>query len=272
MSDVFRFDGSYLDYYQQRLERASDGTRVPGLEVTAKLIERMAAMPYARVLDVGCSFGRLLPVLLPLSKEIFGIEMSYDVVNVAAQKEYRCVVRGRAEETNLPSGYFSHAILFGVFDCCDQAATLIELSRILRPGGLALLTGKNSDYCDDDHLALGAERNAWLKGFPNSFTHACDLKNVLPEFGLSLNELIAFRRRGDFGEMRVLREAADSDCQFYEYAAIVQATEKDLKVASGIDTAVSVRVSNTASRVARRAGFSGAEEWFGSDRFELAPS
>src|SRR5690348_6679789 len=117
---AFSFDRSYLEYYQDRLERAADGTRVPGLEVISALVERMGIQRDDRVLDVGCSFGRLLPVLSRWSDAVFGLEMSYDVVDVASKRAYRCVVRGTAEDSNLPSGYFAHAVLFGVFDCCEQ--------------------------------------------------------------------------------------------------------------------------------------------------------
>jgi SAM-dependent methyltransferase len=267
MAHEFRFDRSYLDYYQQRLERAADGTRVPGLEVTAALIERLGILPGQRVLDIGCSFGRLLPLLLPLTDAVFGLEMSYDVVDVAARQDYRCVVRGSAEDSNLPSGYFSHLVLFGVFDCCDQVAVLREIQRLLAPAGCALLTGKNADYHHDDRLALVAERNAWRKRFPNSFTYAGRLAELLPAFGLELIELLRFPRRGDFGEMRMLPATAPADAAYYEYAALVRASREPPSPV-GAAPAVATGISHTAQRVAREHGFATAQELFESDRLD----
>lgn len=265
MAQQFSFDRTYLEYYQDRLERASDGTRVPGLGVTAALVERMRISAGQRVLDVGCSFGRLLPILRPLTEEVFGLELSYDVVDVAAQKGYRCVVRGGAEDTNLPSSFFSHAVLFGVFDCCDQVKTLRELRRVLVPGGCALVTGKNVSYAADDRLALTAERNAWRKSFPNSFTHVAQLVELLPTFGLTVAHLLRFERRGDFGEMRALGEDAPMDAPCYEFAAILTAIEQPSSPAEITAAQVSSRVSSTARSVAAANGFASVEKFFESD-------
>ncbi len=266
----FKFDRSYLDYYQERLERAADGTRVPGLAVTASLVERLQILPGQRVLDVGCSFGRLLPLLLPLTEAVYGLEMSYDVVDVAARKDYRCVVRGSAEDSNLPSGYFSHLVLFGVFDCCDQSAALREIARLLVPGGRALLTGKNANYCVDDRLALIAERNAWRKRFPNSFTHAADLHRLLPGFGLELVELLRFARRGDFGEMNMLPGSTAADVPFYEYAAIVRSAGCVPPASASAPEEVSSQLSLAARSVAAGLGFTSAQALFESDRLDVA--
>lgn len=269
MNKPFAFDRSYLDYYQDRLERASDGTRVPGLGVTAALIERMNVRPGQRVLDVGCSFGRMLPILSPLTDEVFGLELSYDVVDVAAKQSYRCVVRGGAEDSNLPSGYFSHLVLFGVFDCCEQTLALRESRRLLAPGGLALITGKNANYESDDRLALVAERNAWRKSFPNSFTHASALHELLPSFGLELIELLRFPRRGDFGEMRTLPETTPADTPFYEYAAVLRAVGDQPPELSASDTPlVSTSISHTARQAAQKGGFASVEDFFNADALE----
>lgn len=265
----FRFDKTYLDYYQDRLERASDGTRVPGLTVTASLVDRLHISSGDRVLDVGCSFGRLLPILTPLTNEIYGLEMSYDVVDVAARADYRFVVRGSAEDSNMSSYFFDHLVLFGVFDCCDQAAALRETHRLLKPGGLALITGKNVDYHDDDRLALLAERNAWRKRFPNSFTYAADLWERLPAVGLELVELMRFERRGDFGEMRLLRDDRQTGARFYEYAAVVRSTSTPTQLPA-VNFQVSDKMSQTAGRSAEASGFATVEQYFDSDCLEQA--
>jgi len=268
VSEKFSFDRTYLEYYQDRLERASDGTRVPGLEVTAALVERMGISHGDRVLDVGCSFGRLLPLLEPRTPEVYGLEMSYDVVDVASQRNYRCVVRGSAEDSNLPSGFFNQLVLFGVFDCCNQPVTLHEIRRLLKPGGCAMFTGKNANYRDDDRLALTAERNAWRKSFPNSFSCASDFQTLLPKFGLALTEMLRFERRGDFGELRSLPSSCDSTTPFYEFAVIVHAGEAAKAQSTEDEITVSHAVSLTAQRVARASGFASAKEFFESNALD----
>ncbi|HQR38057.1 MAG TPA: class I SAM-dependent methyltransferase [Blastocatellia bacterium] len=258
---LFAFDRQYLDYWHARVEHASDGTRVPGLEVAASLVERLGIRQGERVLDVGCGFGRLLPVLAPLTDCVMGLDVAYDVIDEAARRGYRCVVRGGAEDSNLPSDFFAHLVLFGVFDCCDQSRALVETRRLLTAGGTALITGKNVDYEDDDRLALLAERNAWRKNFPNSFTCASRMAEFLPAYGLELVELLRFARRGDFGELRVLPSTAAATTPFYEYAAIVRAVDQSGSPAADM---VSSRTSRTAERVANDRGFTSVEELFRS--------
>ena len=270
MADQFSFDQSYLDYYQNRLEHASDGTRIPGMDVIAQLIAKLDIKAGQQVLDVGCSFGRLLPLLSALTDVVYGIELSYDVVDVAARKGYRCVIRGSGEDSNLPSSFFSHLVLFGVFDCCDQTKALRETRRLLVPGGRALITGKNFDYRDDDILALRAESNAWRKSFPNSFTYASRLGDLLPGFGLGLVELLRFERRGDFGEMRHLPNEALPNQPFYEFAAIVEAVDHPAAAPGASAVEVSVPVSTTAERAAKRNAFASAPDFFRSDYLDKA--
>jgi SAM-dependent methyltransferase len=266
MNKPFAFDHSYRDYWQDRVDCASDGTRIPGISVAAALVERMQIRSGERVLDVGCCFGRLLPILTPYTSEVFGLELSYEVVDMAAKQPYHCVVRGSAEDTNLPSEYFSHLVLFGVFDCCDQVRALRELRRLLVTGGIALITGKNANYEVDDHLALVAERNAWRKSFPNSFTHVSSLRELLPEFGFELAELHCFARRGDFGEMRALQQNSPAKLPFYEYAVLLRAIGEPPPALPAINAhLVSSRTSEAARQAAAQNGFASVEDFFSSD-------
>jgi SAM-dependent methyltransferase len=264
----FAFDRTYLDYWQGRVEHASDGTRVPGLDVAASLVERLHIQRGERVLDVGCGFGRLLPVLSPLSESLVGLEVSYDAVDAAARAGYQCVVRGSAEDSNLPSNYFAHAVLFGVFDCCDQGKALLETRRLLTTGGRALITGKNADYPDDDRLALLAERNAWRKRFPNSYTHASRMTELLPAYGFEVQELVRFARRGHFGELKALPPDAPAGTSFYEFAVVVGASGEPRQTVEEI----SVRTSSTAARVARSRGFATVEAFFESTSLDTPAS
>lgn len=221
----YTFDAKYLQYFRERVATASDGTRVPGDEVAAEILAQLPIATGHRVLDVGCSWGRLLPILQRRTDEVFGLDTSYDVIDEAAKAGYRGVVRGTGEETNLPSAWFDHAVLFGVFDCCRQVDALRETRRILKPGGHALITGKNALYHRDDKAALVAERNAKRKSFPNHFTDVALLWERLDDFGLERVGLARFARRGHFGELRTM--AADDQGPFYEYVLVVRRAERE---------------------------------------------
>jgi SAM-dependent methyltransferase len=243
MTDAFRFDADYLSYFRQRAETASDGTRIPGPDVVDLLIDRMRIHRGARVLDVGCGWGRLLPVLRARSTEVHGVDVSAEAVAEASRAAYRSVHQGSAENTHHVAASFDDAILFGVFDCCDQARALVELHRILRPEGVALITGKNALYFADDKKALIAERNARRRGFPNHFTYLDVV--CAGDCGFEVIEAYRFARRGDFGAWLT----CDSD-RFYEYAVLLRRADRQEALPT-LSTALSVTVQELALREGR---------------------
>ena len=52
--DQFKFDTSYNQYWKDRVKHASDGTKVPGLEVIEELVAELKISSKDKVLDLGC--------------------------------------------------------------------------------------------------------------------------------------------------------------------------------------------------------------------------
>ena len=61
--DQFKFDTSYNQYWKDRVKHASDGTKVPGLEVIEELVAELKISSKDKVLDLGCGQGRIFPVI-----------------------------------------------------------------------------------------------------------------------------------------------------------------------------------------------------------------
>ena len=114
-------------------------------------------------------------------------------------KPYINVLQGTAEATAFDSSFFDTVVCWAVFDVVDHAKGLEEITRILRPGGKLLFTGKNDNYYPNDLLAFKAEKNAFLKNFPNRFTDLPNLLRRLNTIGLQIDTLVLFPRRGDIG-------------------------------------------------------------------------
>lgn len=146
--------GSYECSWQRRLAPAQ-----------ARLLERAAARPGERVLDVACGTGL---VSFPLAEavspagHVLGTDLSQAMVEAAreraaaqavAQASFECM---GAEALALADGSFDLAVCsLGLMYVPDTLAALRELHRVLRPGGRAAL------------LVWGARaRCGWAEVFP----------------------------------------------------------------------------------------------------------
>lgn len=219
------FDGSYVSYWKDRVVTPTDGSKVADLEILDFFLARLGITPGERVLDLGCGFGRLFPVLSRYTPHVIGMDLSSAMLEEAAQFPYLCLVQGRMEETRLAGGSVDHIVTWATFDVVEQEQGLIEANRVLKPGGRLLLTGKNLSYRQDDQLAFVAERNAKLKDFPNHFTDvSLLLSGASSDFGFEITDAFGFSRRGDLGEHRYLEGAGVDFGACYEYLLILRKT------------------------------------------------
>gem|GEM_PF-444183 len=219
------FSSGYVSYWKRRVAEPTDGTRVADAEIAGHFIEQMDIQPAHRVLDMGCGFGRLFPVLSLYSPNIIGIDVSRAMIEDAASRHsYACLVQASAEETRLPGEFMDRIVCWATFDVMEQEAALIELNRILKTNGLLLITGKNRRYRMDDEKAFIAERNARLKNFPNHFTDVASLFNLCPGYGFQVEKGYAFERRGDFGEKRSADISNGPRGEFYEFLLVLRKT------------------------------------------------
>lgn len=109
-----------------------------------------------RVLDLGCGCGRLARHLPKLTgAEIYGADYNPRLAGWCARNlKGAFVVNGSLPPLPFPDGHFDLVYLNSVFThqrLATQNAWLGELRRVLRPGGLALVT-----FHDEDHAAVPA--------------------------------------------------------------------------------------------------------------------
>jgi ubiquinone/menaquinone biosynthesis C-methylase UbiE len=138
----------------------------PNEEIFEFYLEKMGIRPGDKVLDIGCGFGRFFPILFKRKCEIYGIDISTAAIE-QAKKEYANLCNtlkvAKAEHLPFKGNFFDKIICWAVFDALLQREALLEINRVLKVGGIALITGKNDNYHDDDNKALIAEINARKK-------------------------------------------------------------------------------------------------------------
>lgn len=146
-----QFDKDAAQYLSKHLtpEKLRERDRVLNLATGRKR--------YERVLDLGCGPGTISNDLLEISEEVWGLDLSEDMINIATNRfrdtesEHRIhFVAGDAEKLNFPDKYFDAVICLGVLRYLDSLEKgLREINRVLKPGGIIIGTfyHRFSLYC-----------------------------------------------------------------------------------------------------------------------------
>ncbi len=103
---------------------------------------------YVRILDLGCGPGTISRDLLGISEQVWGIDISKDMIRVANEsfsssglesRIHFCV--GDAENLNFPDQFFDVVICLGVLRYLDSLDKgLKEIYRVLKPDGVMIGT------------------------------------------------------------------------------------------------------------------------------------
>jgi ubiquinone/menaquinone biosynthesis C-methylase UbiE len=130
---------------------------------TNETIRRLSLKPNARVLDVGCGTGALLMKLARRGDLVLcGVEPVPEMLAVARRKlpDTVSLQQAWAEEIPHPSEKFDVVVCSSIFHYIrEPAKALLEMRRVLKPGGVLVLT----DWCRD--FVLGKLYDAFLRAF-----------------------------------------------------------------------------------------------------------
>jgi SAM-dependent methyltransferase len=106
--------------------------------VRGLLARHLGPAPQA-VLDVGCGTGHLAGELLAAGHRVTALDRLPEALG-AARNRGLGLLRADAGRLPLRGGAFDAVTLLDVLEHVDDAATLAELRRVVRPGGLLVLT------------------------------------------------------------------------------------------------------------------------------------
>jgi SAM-dependent methyltransferase len=103
-------------------------------------LDRLPLGPAARLLDAGCGSGRTLDELARYGR-VSGIDLSAEAVACARGRGHEDVRVARVEDLPFEDAAFDVVTCLDVVEHTpDDGATLAELRRVTRPGGLLLVT------------------------------------------------------------------------------------------------------------------------------------
>jgi len=135
LEKMFLLEDSYWWYVARR-------------ELAVLLIERFLSRPRGisrrtssvRILDVGCGTGGMLKELAAFGLAI-GLDRAPEALARCRRRSGAPLVRGAAEGLPFPAGSFDLVTALDLLEHLDDdEAGLREIARVLRPGGLAVLT------------------------------------------------------------------------------------------------------------------------------------
>lgn len=114
-----------------------------GIHKQVKLVQARAP-GVGRILDVGCAGGQFLDAMAKKGWRATGVETSLDAVSYAREQLNLDVFHGELEAANFEDATFDLVTMWHVLEHVHAPrATLLELARITRPGGLLFLTVPN---------------------------------------------------------------------------------------------------------------------------------
>jgi len=212
----------YVKYWKEKVGDANMSIDVADPTTTDAIyietINLLKLLKSDTVLEAGCGFGRSLPYLSSIAGEVFGVDISHEMI-----KEAKLLTKNidnitlkvsSSEKTSIEKRSIDKVICFAAFDAMHQREALVEFNRICKYNGTVLITGKNNSFASDDKEALAAEIGARKKGHPNYFTDVNLLLESMHLFGFEVVFERYYLRRGDFSVGKSLDVRPE---RYYEY-------------------------------------------------------
>lgn len=138
------FDSLALEYVRDREQQFS-------FVCQKRIAIEMLGGVKGRLLEVGCGPAVMTPDLLAMGLLVHGLDVSSEMVRRARQRmaghplESRCVFgTGDVERLQFPDASYDAVLCMGVLEYLPRySAALAEIGRVLKPGGMAVITLPN---------------------------------------------------------------------------------------------------------------------------------
>lgn len=140
--------GAFFDERAERYDRAYDARGADGYALRSRMaaVLRLLGNGPGDVLDAGMGPGRLLAELAARDWTVSGIDASREMVIAARRRlpsSAERLLEAEIEALPFPDASFDGFVATGVLEYADLESALREAGRVLRPGGLAVVSYPN---------------------------------------------------------------------------------------------------------------------------------
>jgi SAM-dependent methyltransferase len=143
------------------------------------LVERLDLGPGRSVLDLAAGTGKLTRLLVPSGAEVTAVE---PIAEMRAKIENARAIEGTAEAIPFPDASVDAVTVGQAFHWFRAEEALVEIHRVLRPGGGVALVWNTRDEREPLHAAVSEIIRPLEGGVPRR--HKRDWREVVDESGL----------------------------------------------------------------------------------------
>lgn len=223
----------YFDYLKTHCgtnSRETEG-RVAGTDIAEKILSHLDIKPGSTTLEIGCGVGRILQLIEEkFGNNVVGCDICKDAIE--SLKIQRPDLASKLYATpsdallQVPSSNVDYIVTWGVFELTDQRKTLVEMARLLKVGGRAMLGSiKNANYHKDDLESSLAHEAYITKNIPIRYTDVDALENLIQYLGLRVIKRIIFEYKKDLTDSKY-HIAEDKTSVFAEAVYIIEKTSE----------------------------------------------
>ncbi len=152
-----------------------------GRETLIEKIVQEKLSPSAKVIDFGCGTGRIVEKLAEKQFQAVGLDLRKEgLIELKKRRPDLLLVQANAEAVPFLDSSFDAALLLDLLEHVDDKAVLKEACRLVRPGGLILLTVPAHSWLWSERDELAGHRRRYSKK---------QLRNLLNTVALQVEEI-----------------------------------------------------------------------------------
>jgi len=155
-------------------------------ELARRILRRHLGTAPNQVLDMGCGTGGTLDILREFGEPV-GIDLEPIALAASRERGHRRLVLGSGTALPFASGCFDAALALDVLEHIpDDAAAAREMARVLRPGGLALVTVPAYAFLWSGHDVALFHQRRYVRGQLVQVLEAAGLEMVWTGYTVSV--------------------------------------------------------------------------------------